>query len=731
MSIKGILCANTILSTVLIAGVAHAQTTPVATTSEDIVVTATRTESLLSKTPIAMSALSGENLAEQGITNPTQLADSLPNVAITVGNGLQVTIRGVTSNDGTEKGDPSAAFLLDGIYLARPQSQEVSFFDVARVEVLRGPQGTLYGRNSTAGVLNLITQKPKYEFESSVNASYESFNHINTTGVINVPLADTFAARLAVNYDRRDSYTDKRSADNFTLDPARDNLSARLSFGFTPTDTFDLVVRADYSQIKGVPGGAVPTTNFFSGGPDFVPQSRLNYIDGDSEDQRITPNGEAWQPSRDNTEQGVMAEANLDVGAATLTYLGSYREREFDERTSFNRGANRVTFAGDGWQASHELRAAFGGDGPLQAQVGAYYFKEESGIALFLYDLLGPGTAFGFPQDPTISETKGLFGQGTLEVAPGLKLTAGVRYSSDDKSRVGATVLDIVATGARTVFQINDASRNFNETTWRVGADYDIPDVGLLYGSVSTGYKAGGFNDGCEARPGAPPACTFAASDLYYDPETLTAYEAGWKFRLFDSRLSFDASVFHYDYQDLQLSSVSQTACGGGPCQLTSNAAAAKIDGAEFEAIWRPAENHRFNFSLNFLNARYEDFDPTPTVSFDGRPLARSPESSGIAGYTFTQPLSDGGVFEANVSTRYSAEYDITDLANFVYFYQPSYTKTDASLTYRAPEDRFLVQAYVRNIEDNLALTGAGSGINGTANFDEPRVFGVRIGANF
>ena len=229
----------------------------------DIVVTANRTELLLSNTPIAMTAIGGADLISSGITNPTQLQESVPNLSIVRGNGLQITIRGVTSTDGTEKGDPSAAFMLDGIYLARPQAQEVSFFDIERVEVLRGPQGTLYGRNSTAGVINVISARPKFEFGGSVDLTYGSFDQILGTAVINVPVSDTVAFRAAVNLDRRDSYLiDGNAGDGINYDPFKDNQTVRLSALFEPADNVSLLIIGDYSKIEGNPINGVDSQQF-------------------------------------------------------------------------------------------------------------------------------------------------------------------------------------------------------------------------------------------------------------------------------------------------------------------------------------------------------------------------------------------------------------------------------------------------------------------------------------
>jgi iron complex outermembrane recepter protein len=716
----------------------------------DIIVTATRENTLLSKTPIAITAITGEGLRAAGITNPTQLEESVPNLSIVRGNGLQITIRGVTSTDGTEKGDPSAAFLLDGIYLARPQAQEVSFFDLDRVEVLRGPQGTLFGRNSTAGVVQVISARPKFEFGASADATYSSFKSINATAAINVPLGDTFAVRAAVNIDRRDNYLiDGNAGDGVNLNPFKNNKSIRFSALFKPSDALSVLVIADYNTIKGNPTNTVLTGNFYDGivsGPRLTFE-RPNYRDPSSRAARLVPLGQAQQAFRDNTEKGIMGEINYDFGPANLTYLGSYRESDRTEFSNFASGPVSADFFGHYYQTSHEVRLALSGDGPLKAQVGAYYFKEKSGIAFFLNNLLAPNSRFGFPQDPTIAENKAVFGQATYEIASNFKLTAGARYSRDLKSRVGKTVLDIYNSVSnsgqvgnlivRNVFQINDASRTFSKVTFKAGIDYDS-SIGLFYASVSTGYKAGGFNDGCE-KPAVgqpnPSNCNLPAGALYYDPETLTAYEAGFKLKI-SPAFRLNGSVFHYDYKGLQLSQVSN-ACGG-PCQVTRNAAVAKVDGVELDALIQPVENFTVRLALNYLDARYAKFVPDTVlvagvlkpIDFAGRPLSRSPKWSWSAGINYALPVGEGKVV-ADASIRARSQYDLTDLANYAYFYQPAHTKTDLSLTYNAPSDRFQVGVFVENLENNLVATTAGTGGFGTVTFSDPRTYGIRAGFKF
>ncbi|MCJ2184790.1 TonB-dependent receptor [Novosphingobium sp. 1949] len=720
-----------------------------AVTGDDIIVTATRQATLLSKTPIAMTAIGGDKLLEQGVSNPTQLTDQVPNVSIVRGAGMQITIRGVTSTDSTEKGDPSAAFMVNGVYLARPQSMEVSFFDIARVEVLRGPQGTLYGRNTTAGLINAITTRPEPTFEVRGDASYQSYNGLNVTGIVNAPLTDTLAVRVAANLDRYDSYVTNTSGDGYSTDPFKNNQSVRLSALYTPTEAISLLVVGDYSKQKGTRIGGVPTLNFY---PDAAPLTDTSATEparayqhtggASSKDLRSTPYAQLWKPFVNDDDKGVMADLSIGLGDFSVAYVGSYRETNRDEHSTILAGLNRATYDGHFWQTSQELRLAYD-HGPLKVQVGGYYFKEKSGIAFFILDPQDLGfpddaAQYGFPQDPTIAVNKSVFGQATYEILPDLRLTAGARYSHDDKSRVGQTVYD-TTDGDRVVLQINNAERSFSKVTWRAGVDYDSP-VGLIYASVATGYKAGGFNDGCIAAEGASSLCVYTADELYYKPETLTAYELGVKLHTADNALRVNASLFHYDYNGLQLSQVGDFG-GCGYCQLTTNAGKAKVDGVELEGFLRPSSNLQVELGFNWLNARYDEYYPSKVVGdeevvldFHDHPLDRSPRVSGRVGATWTIALGDHGELNANATLNYSAKYTMTDLANLIDFIQPAYTKTDLALTWSAPENRFYIGAYVYNLENKVVITAAGYGnfgADGGVTFMDPRRFGVRGGFKF
>jgi len=694
---------------------------------DDIIVTALRTETRASQTPVALSIIDAAQLRNHDVTDISTLDTLAPSLSIDRNNGIQITIRGVTSSDGTEKGDPSAAFLLDGIYIARPQAQDVSLFDLERIEILRGPQGTLYGRNATAGVINLISARPGPDFGASLDMSYGNYDSRNATAVLNLPVSDAVGLRAAVNYDRRDSFI-RRGAGGASLDPARDNVSGRVSAAFMLSPRASLLVRADYASIKGATAGAVGLGNFFvlPIAADIDPE--VITLSHKEERTMLWPERAT---SRDSNSWGVTAEFKWDLGPVDLTYLGSYRRFKRDERGSFLFGTHGSTYGGRYWQNSQELRLALNQHGRLHGQVGAYYFKERSRIDFFIQnpDFLGlppSATQAGFTQDPTIATSYAAFGEAIFDLTSRLHTTAGIRYSHDRKSRRGASAFDL-DDGTRVILVRNDARISSEKTTWRLGLHYDLPGAGIVYATVSTGYKAGGFNDGCEIGTGA--SCALPANALYYNPETLTAFEAGLKLQLAGDRLRVNAAAFHYDYSNLQLSQISSVC--GGPCQVTTNAAKARIDGIEVETTIVPSAQHRFDLGVTYLDARYHRFFPAENISFSGKPLDRAPDFTASVAYRFTQPLPNGGTIVASGRIRFSDHFVLTDLTPRVQFRQPHYHSSDLSLTYNAPRDRFYVQAFVDNLENEIVLSTATADFGGTATFNDPRRYGLRTGLHF
>lgn len=743
MMIKGISPAA--LAMVLAAPVAAQTATPDGTrtttdTSDgDIVVTAQRTASLASKTPIALSAIDGDALRSIGVTNPTRLEEQVPNLSIVRNNGLQITIRGVSSADNSEKGDPSAAFLLDGVYLARPQAQEVSFYDVARVEVLRGPQGTLYGRNTTAGVINVITNRPSDRFEAAVNGIVGNYGTLQGDAMVNLPVSDLLSLRFSGAYDKRDSYL--RANVGAVGDPGtfKENISGRAQalFHFSPDLT--LLIRGDYAALNGNSLTQVQGNDYYAPVPAGRPgYTDPRYIGGNYASRQLRDLNYALisTPRGRSSSWGIDGELNWALGGAALTYLGSYRKFNlYVDSTGFQAISYRSLATGLYRQISQELRIATDGTGPIKAQAGGYYFREDSDNTLQLFNLLPAYPYYAFLQGPTRSETNGAFAQATWSIVDSVRLTGGVRYSRDDKSRVGGSVMQKVAgvfNPATDVRSPNRARLVSDKITWRAGVDVDLDARTLLYGSVATGYKAGGFNGGCLA---GDPGCVNprSTSYLFYDPETLVSYELGIKTRTADNKLRLNGSLFYYNYNNLQVTSIIND--NGAPRQFTDNAAKARIKGAEIEATLTPDRRNRIDLQFNYLDAKYVDYLPLGAgnpPNYAGRPLDRAPRVVVAAGYTYTLPLANGGGLSAAVRTRMSDSYVMTAQSVARQYVQPGFTRTDLTLRYDAPDGKYYVQGFWRNVENNVLVTSI-SLSSGTLLIapSDPTTYGVQAGFRF
>ena len=740
-----------------------------ARTDGEIVVTATRTETLLSKTPVALSAITGDKLRSEGITSPTNLAKDVPNLSIDRTNGLQITIRGITSTDGTEKGDPSAAFLLDGVYLARPQEADVSFYDVSRVEVLRGPQGTLYGRNTTAGLVNVITNKPQLgKLGFGVNAGYGNYKAYNADGYVNVPLADIAALRVAGSFDQRDNYLRQLAGDPVSISPFRKNYSGRVQLLIKPDDKLSILLRADYSKLKGTRITGVRATNFYAPLPAGAAATtdptyiggffKANKLLGRTSNTPLNPfasqygagNSGTNLPSVNDKAYGFEGEINYNFGPATMTYIGSYRRyfaNENQVRDLAPGFSAPDTFNGNYKQQQHEVRLTANDLGNIKLQAGFYYFKEDSDISLYLFNFVGP--VFGFPQT-THSHSTAEYAQATYSFTPSIRLTAGVRNTNDYKFRIGHTVFQQTLTfNPKTDNRLQNSASIANiqhtKVTFKVGLDADVGQRGLVYANVATGYKAGGFNDGCTAGTTTlGEACNQPRSlgNLYYQPETLTAYEVGFKDRLFNDAVRISADVFHYEYKNLQLSQLAFVVPGdpnSGVNQVTQNAASARVTGLEFEGTLNISPRNKLDLSYTYTHSKYVAYCPLGFVAgsattcsgpnYAGRPLDRTPRQTASVSYTYTYPIDGRGSIVLNGHSKLSSRYLLTNFGAAQQYRVLASSKSDVSVTFNAKDDRFYIQAFGSNLENSITL----SAVDGFGNVvpQDPRTYGVRAGFKF
>jgi iron complex outermembrane receptor protein len=709
----------------------------------EVIVTAQRTAAPESKTPVAMSVLGGEELNKLGLDDPMAIGDRLPNTYLDYGNdGLRITIRGVSNADNTEKGDPSAAFMIDGVYVARPQSQTVSFFDVDRIEVLRGPQGTLYGRNTTAGVVHVISKTPTPYFEGEAHAEAGTYNSRKLGATVNVPVNDALAIRAAVASNRRDSFLRNGQGTPWHLGMERDDWAARLSARLKLGTDGALLLRYERQQNDASNDDSLPDTNFFRG----AAQGNPVWVDAPAA-QRLTnafiaPNMRPEQGYTHKTMSALSAELSWDLGPVTATYLGAHRD--FSSTYLYNYYYRvvptfaiglRHDFSGDYNQDSHELRFATNSSGRLSAQGGLYRFREDANNHYVYRDMEPIGLTPYYVWDivPSVSRSRAVFGQATYAVSDRLRLTAGARINQDGKSRVGTTGYQQARSfnAATDLRALVHGELSTHKTTWRLGADYDLAPATLLYGAVATGFKAGGFNDGCVAgEEQLGVRCNalsqVPAADLVYAPETVTSWEAGLKTRFWHKRASLNLAAFHYDYRNLQLSAVAFH--GGSPVYVTSNAGQAVVNGLEAEGQVRLTPRDRIDYALTFTDAHYARYSPDGVHSWAGVKLDRTPTRTMSLGWEHRFALP-GGALVAGLHTRAGSRSLLTVPTKALKYWVPGHTESDLRMAWEPLGAPWTLQARVRNLENAVRPTTVNS--FGMALPSAPRTADLRFDYRF
>ncbi|MES2259939.1 MAG: TonB-dependent receptor [Pseudomonadota bacterium] len=697
----------------LFAGAAHAQQAPLQEGPiQEVVVTAQKIAQPASKTPLALSVIEAETLRQNGATNATALTEMAPNVQVSSESGkLQIAIRGVASLDMTEKGDPSTAFNVDGGYVGRPEAQIGSFLDLERIEILRGPQGTLYGRNATAGAINLITNKPGKTFQGKADVDIGNFGTRRAEGMLNVPVNELLALRFAGTVNRRDTYYNP--GPNTVPLEDQDDRAARLHALFSFSKETTLLLTAEHSKIGGNGTITVPLTNFFSGTPIANGNNLANpvYVDKGT-DAQLTAGVKFLNAAnhRDNVANALRSEFKTSLGAADLTYQFVHLKSTIDQSdngTYF--GFPLYSFiAGEALQKSHELRFNSVGDVALKWVAGLYHYNEDISRDT-TYNTQTPGPLIQVPFDSNVHNgSKAAFGQVSYKIGEGIRATLGLRTTRDVKSGHDPLAGSVTGPGY-------SASVSSSKSNYRLGVDYDWSRAVMLYASLSTGYKAGGFND---------------SDGTVYKPESLTSAEAGIKGRFLGNTLRLSAGVFNYDYKDMQLTSI--VCAGSGPAaqcgSKTTNASNARVSGVELEGTWMPTGDDRLNFGLSGSSAQFKTYRPTQTDDWSGQSLDRAPNYTLSLGYGHTFNFDSGASLVAHAGTRLNGAYYLSDTAAAVRYRQPSYHKSDLSLTYNAAQDRYYVQAYARNLEDTVTLESV---LPGGFHAGAPRTFGVRAGTTF
>ncbi|MDF8333795.1 TonB-dependent receptor [Novosphingobium cyanobacteriorum] len=768
-----------------------------------IIVTAQNRRQDVNDVPIKIDVISGEQLKKIGFSDMNDVGKIAPIVQINQDQGtVKVTVRGIGTNSADEAQDTSVVVNVDGEYINRPNVMGMALFDMDRVEVLRGPQGTLYGRNSTGGAINFITRKPGNQFGFNGTVSYGNYNAVRADAGVDLPLGSTAAFRVAGFYEDRDGYNKHPAGGGFFVFPAYaagrsdDNQAygGRVSLRLDPTDQLSVNLGGEYAKRRFTPGvfaagdlnaaGNGPTSGqcdngFTSVAPNYpqvlcVP-SQTNLLSKVDRSNYAAPlfgigrvSAETW------AVRGRIAYEFSE--AATLTYIGGYRKYigGKNERLTLPTVYQSYTFLDDAETQSHELRLN-GTVGGIVYQVGGFYFKEklarESAFMLpsFIFGLppFGangptPGTFLSYFSRDVDSTSKSLFGQ--VEVPLGDKLTAvgGLRYTKNDRSaiyintspfgRFGPDFGLVGAGPARKDFSkllyvtTLPLGSSDSKVTWLAGLNYKPNSDTLIFAKASTGFKGGGFD-----------------AVGTYRPETNTAFEAGWKQTFGDhGQHQFNLGGFYYDYKDLQVSVLLDTAIGG----QIFNAGKAKIWGLEASADIALDDNTTFHTSANYLNAQYKelfaqfnvfctpaagqaaatcngingvgDLDPTaPDIqqpNFAGNTPPFSPKVIITVGLDHVFHIGES-TLTARADSVFKSKY-FTDFYNYRDGTQEALTQSNLSLEFQPGNKKFSVMGFVRNLEGTRPLTygsfiSAGPDDIFNWQFGAPRTYGVRVSVNF
>lgn len=725
------------------AGAASAQTAAkppaeAATEPGEIVVTALKRSESVSRVPAAISVVQGDQLRTLGINSVSDLQNIAPGVNI--GRdvfGVNINIRGVTTTDTTSKGEQGIAFNVDGVFIGRPVVQGLAFFDIDRVEVLRGPQGTLYGKSSTGGAINVISKKPAFDFGAGALIELGNFNTRRGEGFVNVPLSDSVAVRAAVNFNNHDGYL--TPFDGSTPKNDQDDRNARVSALFKLGADGEIRFTGTFGHVGGIGPATVPLGNFLNASGDAKRNIYANPFGG-----RIDDNYQNYQVDLSYAFSGIQ-----------LNYLGAIQNYDAGEFTS---SSNSPLGNGGGPPGSpqppvytfrdyngtfktdaHELRFSNARPGAIDWVVGANYNFERIQESDHNWNVPAATPTFAAavngidPVNRTTHRSKGVFGQVTWHATDELGIVGGIRYSSDETVRVGTFAAGPVPGCVYPNDCIggpNNGNQSANKVTWRAGVNYQITPTQLIYGSVATGYKAGGFND---FDPTGGPNGT--GGTKAYNPENLIAYELGYK-GLIAPGLRFNSSAFYYDYKAQQISSLVLVA---GNVVIYTELTPTEIYGWENELKWQISPSDTLELAAAYQHSQYKSFQAGffRNVPFAGKALDRTPEFVGSIAYSHVFDLGDESTLRFRAYTKISSSYVVSQLNAALQQTQPSYTRSDASLTYSRNNGRFTAELFVNNIENKYQMIGGINTYNATipdaatVPISTPRLFGVRLGFKY
>ncbi len=640
----------------------------------EIIVTAQKRATNLMKTPAAVSAVDSEALHDSVVRDLDELGMLVPTLIVNEELVSKIFIRGVGTENLTSGGDPGVAVNVDGEYLARTSAANFDLYDIERVEVLRGPQGTLYGRNTTGGAINIISRAPTNAFGGDVQAEFGDYDHARFAATLNGPLVDeTLLGRISLVKSDRDGYTPNETTGRALDDQDFD--AGRLRLRYLPTDTLRVDLIADYTDLdnRQAPFKILEDTpSIFELPP---------YSGHDPADKRAVAHD--VEDVMRQKQRGGTVEVDWTPGDFTVTSITGYRKTDFFSLfDGDSTDQDYQNFFDDSRfdQFSQELRLASDTGGALQWLVGLYYFNDDGTSHVFV-----EVPAFGFNIDHRAdlkTESWAAFGQATYGLRDDLRLTLGLRYS--DERRDATQESDFG--GGNVQQQVLD--RNDDAWTPKLGVEYDWSDNTLLYANLTKGFKSGGF--------------VFNGFQPSYKPETVWVLDGGIRTRLLDGRLQASVSTFYYDYTDMQVSVFEQFVA------TIKNAADATIYGMELEVTARPTDSLDVNLGLSLLHAEYDEFitqDPTqpgvPSVNLAGNDLPRAPDVAATLGLAYTHPFFSIGSITYRVDYRYQSR-SYFNAFNRSRSEQPALNLVDARASFTTDDKQWEIALYGKNLTDKL-----------------------------
>ncbi len=751
---------------------------------EEITVTATKRATSLQDTALAISAFSQDTLTTNHVTNLFDLQGMVPNLHIQENGDHNIPliyIRGQGTADQTEAGDQGIAFYIDGVFAARSQGATALMYDMERVEVLRGPQGTLFGRNSTAGALSLHTAKPVQEFEASAGMTAGNRSRRGYSAMVNIPVTSDWAVRFAGTSDQQDGDIDFAGGlvSSQQKYGAKDLSSYRVSSMYTPTDSISWFL--SYENFTNQGTGNVPVTD------------GDNRVDASTTSGFVDLNSDSWRTRVD-------WDLNDDL---TFSYIGGYTE--FDQSQLWGSAASgdvRETVWSFHEATQHEIQLKNSDDNRLRWTVGAFFFEEDNGIRFDMrhsswgnHDNNSTGnldTLSTFIQPGRTLESTSFFGQATFDVTDRFRLTAGLRDTNDEREDKGGRSIDCtqayigdlptpVAQGSDLtgqgcwVRQYNDMGGEWSKVTGMFRAEFDISDDVMLFASYGTGWKSGVLQDGQNSSATNGLIDRAGNNLLIQKPEENDAIELGIKSTWLDGAMTLNANLFFMNYDDMQVTAAVIDEATDTSVLTKTNAGGATMEGLEVDMNWKVSQGGLLIASFSYLQAEYDELyskDATwqsrghefgnpcrendgvggcvdDIISFAGNTLPFAPEYALTVSYMHDFVLASGATVTPRLRVSYQDEMFLTQEnrgdrpAGFIDINDPgekdidrqeAYAKVDVSVTYLSEDAKWSLEGFINNATDEQIKQGvwmSNSAYETAYQWTPSRNSGVRITYNF